>query len=125
MAATAPSVARPRAAPQARPGAARRVRPRRGRARARRSSLFGGVVWIVALAALLAGVVALNVAVLQLNLRSDSLDRERAELRDGNASLQAQLSRAAANTRLESIAQRQLGLVLATPGQRTDLVLEP
>jgi cell division protein FtsL len=85
----------------------------------------GSVLWIVALAAMLAGVVALNVALLQLNLRSDRLARERADLRDGNASLQAELSRAAANPRLEALAVTRLGLVLAEPEQRTDIVLEP
>jgi cell division protein FtsL len=83
------------------------------------------VVWIVALAAMLAGVVALNVAALQLNLSSDRLTRERGDLRDENASLQAQLSRAASNPRLESLAQTRLGLVLAEPDQRTDVVLDP
>jgi cell division protein FtsL len=74
---------------------------------------------------MLAGVVALNVAVLQLNLDADRLARERADLRDRNASLQAELSRAAANMRLEALAKTQLGLVLAEPEQRTDVVLDP
>ena len=42
---------------------------------------FGGVVWIVVLAVLLAGIVAVNVAVLQLNVRLDELGRERVQLR--------------------------------------------
>ena len=125
MAATAPSLPRPEVAPRPRTRAVPRSRPKSRRRAARRSGLFGSVVWIVALAALLGGVVALNVAVLQLNLRSDRLARERADLRDANASLQAQLSRAASNPRLESLAQKRLGLVLAKPEQRTDIVLEP
>ena len=125
MAATAPSLPRPEVAPRPRTRSAPRSRPTRRRRVARRSGLFGSVVWIVALAAMLAGVVALNVAVLQLNLTSDRLARERATLRDDNASLQARLSRAASNPRLESLAQTRLGLVLAEPDQRTDVILEP
>ena len=56
----------------------------------------GGVVWIVLVGVLLTGVVAMNVAVLRLNLRLDSLGRERAKLRAGNADLSSQLSSAAA-----------------------------
>jgi cell division protein FtsL len=125
MAATAPSLPRPEVAPRPRTRSTPRSRPTSRRRSARRSGLFGSVVWIVALAVLLAGVVALNVAVLQLNLRSDRLARDRADLRDANASLQAQLSRAASNPRLESLAQKRLGLVLAKPDQRTDIILEP
>ncbi len=43
------------------------------RARRRRDPLRSGVVWIVVAAAVLAGLVALNVAVLQLNVRLDQL----------------------------------------------------
>ena len=46
-----------------------------------RRAPFGGVVWIVVLAVFLAGVVAVNVAVLQLNVRLDGLGRERVQLR--------------------------------------------
>ena len=58
-----------------------RRRPRT-RARRRRDPLRSGVVWIVAAAVVLAGLVALNVAVLQLNVRLDQLSRDRASLRD-------------------------------------------
>jgi Tfp pilus assembly protein PilN len=96
------------------------VRPeRRPRQRRRRPALLGGVVSIAALAVLLAGVVALNVAVLQLNLRLDELGRERANLRATNASLSAQLSRAAATPEVEALAQKRLGLVPATPEATT------
>ena len=53
---------------------ARRSRTRPARARAAAAHrLRSGVVWIVVVAALLAGLVALNVAVLQLNVRLDRL----------------------------------------------------
>nr|MBA2384192.1 cell division protein FtsL [Actinomycetota bacterium] len=74
---------------------------------------FGGVVWIVVLAVFLAGVVAVNVAVLQLNVRLDELGRERVQLRADTARLRSQLSSAAAAARIESLARTRLGLVRA------------
>jgi hypothetical protein len=50
----------------------------------------GGVVWIASVAVLLTGIVALNVAVLKLNLRLDGLGEERAKLRTENAQLRQQ-----------------------------------
>src|SRR5207248_2603127 len=72
-----------------------------------------GVTWIAVLAALLGGIVALNVAVLQLNVRLSSLSRERASLRSENASLQSQLSSEAATPRIQALARKRLGLVPA------------
>jgi hypothetical protein len=86
---------------RARPVAARRVDP-----------LRNGVFWIVVVGALLAGLVALNVAVLQLNLRLDKLARERATLRDENAALESQSSSAKGS--LQTRASSQLGLVRAS-----------
>jgi cell division protein FtsL len=85
-----------------------------GRRRLRRP-LTGGVVWIVAVGCLLAGVVALNVVVLQLNVRYDRLSRQRAELQADVALLRAELSTASAGSRIESLAQEKLGLVPASP----------
>jgi cell division protein FtsL len=85
--------------------------------------LFGGVVWIAALAGLLAGIVALNVAVLRLNVSLDQLARERATIRAGNAALSAQLSTATATSQIEMLARRRLGLVPAEPEQMTYLDL--
>ena len=59
----------PRPRPQPRP-ARRQSRPR----------VAGGVLWIVIVAALLAGIVALNVAVLRLNMQVEHLDNQRDEL---------------------------------------------
>jgi cell division protein FtsL len=75
------------------------------------------VVWITVVTVLLGGIVALNVAVLRLNIRLDQLGRERAKLRADNAALGSQLSSAAASARIEDLARRQLGLV---PAQATD-----
>jgi hypothetical protein len=74
--------------------------------------LAGGVVWIVVVAALLAGVVAVNVAVLQLNLGLDGVNRQRAKLKADIAADQAKL---ASTKRTASIIQGAQGLVPADP----------
>jgi cell division protein FtsL len=75
--------------------------------------MAGGVAWIAVVAVLLAGVVAINVAVLRLNMSLDGYSRERVKLRADNAALQADLASAAASIRIEQLAQSQLGLVPA------------
>jgi hypothetical protein len=70
-----------------------RVRHVRKR-KAGRRFLAGGVVWIVIVAALLAGVVAVNVAVLRLNLNLDGVNRQRNQLRADIAADQAKLASA-------------------------------
>jgi cell division protein FtsL len=90
------------------------ARPRRGAAtRSRRRRLDRGVLWIAGLAVLLAGVVAVNVAVLQLNVRLDEYGRQRVQLRDDNARLRAQLSSTGASARVGARARTELGLVEA------------
>jgi cell division protein FtsL len=66
-------------------------------------------------AVLLAGVVAVNVAVLQLNVRLDELGRERIQLQAETKRLSSQLSSASTNARIESQARSRLGLVPADP----------
>jgi cell division protein FtsL len=107
----APALPRPRRRPAARPIA---------RARA-----FSGVFWIVLFGALLAGVVAVNVAVLQLNVRLDELGRERIELRADNARLRSQLSSASAAAQIEAQARTRLGLVPADPSTTVYVDLTP
>jgi cell division protein FtsL len=85
----------------------------------RERRVTGGVFWIGIVATLLAGVVATNVAVLRLNMRLDSLGRERADLRAQNAELSSQLSSAASAPRIQKLAAKQLGWVQATPDQTT------
>jgi cell division protein FtsL len=72
------------------------------------------VAWIVAVAALLAGIVALNVAVLGLNMEVERLDGQRDELVTGNDGLSSELSAAAAAGRIERLARSRLGLVEPT-----------
>jgi len=55
---------------------------------------------------LLAGVVALNVAVLRLNVRLDELAHQRANVRAANAALSAQVSSATATAQVETLAAR-------------------
>lgn len=111
--AEAPAVrARPRAQPRPRPA----VRQRR---------VAGGIVWIVALGFLLAGVVAMNVAVLQLNMGLDRLGRARAGLIAENDALAAQLSSAAAAPKIQALAKARLGYVPAPTSDTTYVELGP
>ena len=93
-----------------------RARPRTVAARKHRpiNPLRSGVTWIVVIGALLAGLVALNVAVLQLNVRLDKLGQERMNLRADNNSLSSQLSSSNATGRIQSLAHSRLGLVPAS-----------
>ncbi len=99
------------------PRPAPRLHPR---ARARRR-LSSGVAWITIFAVMLAGVVAINVAVLQSNIRLDKLGQQRAKLRGETAALASQLSAASAGPNIETLAARRLGLVQA-PAQDTTYV---
>ena len=100
---------------------------RRARAAPRRRGVDRGILWIAFIAVLLAGVVAVNVAVLQLNVQLDQLGRERVQLRDDNARLRAELSSVAANARIEKRARAELGLVEAdsTTTRYVDLSARP
>ena len=102
--------------PQPKPRPAPRVVKRQRR-------VTGGVVWIGVVAALLAGVVAMNVAVLRLNMKLDTLGRERADLRAQNAALSSQLSSQASAPRIQGLAAKRLGLVQATPDQASYVTL--
>jgi cell division protein FtsL len=108
-----PKVARPRRRPAARAAASPKARP------------YGGVVWIIVLAVLFAGIVAVNVAVLQLNVRLDELGRERVQLRADTNRLSSQLSSASANAHIESEARTKLGLVRADPELTFHVQLAP
>lgn len=105
----------PRRRPAAKPSARPAAKPR----------TFGGVLWIVLFGALLAGVVAVNVAVLQLNVRLDGLSRERVQLRADNARLSSLISSAGADARIESQARNRLGLAPAETTEFIDLASTP
>jgi cell division protein FtsL len=100
---------------------------RLGRSRARAAArerpaprlLAGGVLWIVVFAALLAGVVAVNVAVLRLNLQLDGVTSDDTQLKADIADLRSELSNKAATYQIERRAKNELGLVQADPNQTT------
>ena len=94
------TVARP--APRSR--SKRREAARKARAR-------GGILWIAVGGILLAGVVFVNVAVLQLNLRLDSSNAQRAKLVAENANLQTQYSSLIASPRITAAVTKRFGLV--------------
>jgi cell division protein FtsL len=96
-----------RRAPRSRTRA--RVVPRR-RTEGRR--LTGGIVWIAAFAVLLTGVVAVNVAVLRVNMTLNNLNQQQLELQSENQSLASQVSSAGSSLRIEQVAHR-FGLVPA------------
>jgi hypothetical protein len=64
---------------------------------------------------LLAGVVFVNLAVLQLNLRLDKATQLRTQLRAQNATLQSQLSADLASPKIQKLAHTQDGLIQADP----------
>lgn len=109
-----------RAEAPAAPSAARaRVQP------AHRPRVASGVVWIAVVAALLAGVVAMNVAVLRANVALDELGRERTRLRAETAALSSELSSAQAAARIQALARKELGLVQARAAETTYIDLAP
>ena len=101
------------AAARAHPEPARtraRPKPRTVQKTAPRRRVAGGVVWIGAIALLLAGVVALNVAVLRLNVRLEELGQERSQIRADNAQLSSEIAAKAASGRIAAVASNRLGL---------------
>lgn len=120
------AVAAPRARPARRVQAellqAPRLQPAPTRARAiARPRLGRGVVWILAIAGLLAGIVALQVTVLQLRMERGRLQSEIVELEAQNAKLESEISSAASVARVEGAARGPLGLV--PPSKTTYLEL--
>lgn len=100
-------------------------RTRRTAKAADRRPLAGGVAWIVLLAVLLAGVVAVNVAVLQLTMSLSKTSRHRVELQGDIARLQGELSSAASTYRLQQEAHGSLGLVQADSSTTRYVELAP
>lgn len=97
------------------PVTARKARRSTAEKASSRTPFAGSVAWIVLVGVLLAGIVAVNVLVLQLNMQFDGLGGERAQLKADNARLRSQLSSASANVRIEEAATAKLGLEAADP----------
>jgi hypothetical protein len=108
--AAAVAAPKPRSAPRAKPK--RRAAPHR-KAKAK-AGVAGGLAWIIVGSVLLAGVVALNVAVLRLNIRLDDMNKEREQLRAENAAFGARLSGAVSSPRIQALAKAR-GFVPADP----------
>lgn len=115
----ASAAARVEAPARRQPSARPRVRPRK------QKRVSSGVLWIAVVGALLAGVVAMNVAVLRLRVQSNDLGHQRVMLLEKKAQLASQLSSAAATSRIQDAAQKRLGLVPASPDQTIYLHLAP
>ena len=111
---TQPRSTKPKTKPRAKPTT-----------RKKRRSHRGAIVWIVISAALLAGVVFVNLAVLRLNLQLDDATTQRSKLRADNATLQSQLSAALASPRIQAQARRADGLVPADPSTFVTVNLAP
>jgi cell division protein FtsL len=79
--------------------------------RARVARLF--FVFVICLAVLGVGRVALSFAVVQKSLQTDTVKVEQRRLEAENADLSAQVSRLNSTTRIRQIAESQLGLVPA------------
>jgi cell division protein FtsL len=92
-----------------------RPRPRTRTRKKSQPRTRGGILWIVVSGILLAGVVFVNVAVLQLNLSLDSTNSERTKLIAQNAALESQYSALVASQRIQQQAVRQLGLQYSDP----------
>ena len=105
-----PARARRRRRATERSTAARSSRPRR---RAGQLRLRGHIVWMTAFALLLAGVVAINVAVLRAHVAVTQLETRQAQLQARNEALASQLSEARSAPRIVAAAH-QLGLVQAS-----------
>jgi cell division protein FtsL len=112
-----PAPQRPATRPRRRPAPVARARRKPAQRRVR-----AHIVWMILFALLLAGVVAVNVAVLRAHVAVSRLDQKRAQLQARNQALESELSAASSAPRIERAARR-LGLVQASAGSTsyTDL----
>ena len=109
--ATARAEPRPRRAPRPQPRPRAQPRPAPRKRAAARPRLTGS-----------AGIVALNVGVLRLNMEGERLDEEYNQLLTRHQELEAELSRTAAAGRIEGLALHRLGLVRAEDRRYLPLV---
>ena len=121
----ATAVAEPARAPRPRRQPTRATPAPRARPRSRaKRRIRAHIVWMVAFALLLAGIVAVNVAVLRANVAVNKLDEQRAQIEARNEALASELSAASSVPKVEAAARR-LGLVQAPAAATTYFTLVP
>jgi hypothetical protein len=112
------------ATPAPRRERARAARPSLAKPRARRSPVTPGVMWVLLLATLFGGIVALNVGALRSSIEASRLDGQAAALRSQNADFESQISAQSGYGRISQLA-RGLGMVQAQPSRRDFIMLHP
>jgi hypothetical protein len=117
-------VAEPAPRRRTRPLPQRPAAPARAKRRNARRRVRAPILWMSLFAALLAGVVAVNVAVLRAHVAVAQLDEQRARLQSQNQMLASDLSAATSAPRIEASARR-LGLVQAPAADLSYLDLAP
>jgi cell division protein FtsL len=124
---TAPAAPRRKSGPAPRPvrkpvaaPAPRVARVAQGSASVVLDQLLRGRTWVVVIGALLAGIVFLNVSVLQLNRGIASTDAKTAVLERTNSSLRERVATLNSAERIQRLAQ-QSGYILPQPGDVTYL----
>jgi len=116
-------VAEPVPAPRRRRAAAQRpAAPVRSRRKPVQRRVRAHIVWMILFALLLAGVVAVNVAVLRAHVAVTHLDEQRAQLQAQNQALASHLSAVNSAPRIEAAARR-LGMVPAPAANTSYFVL--
>ena len=120
--------ARPRKRAQAASPAQAPRKPRRRagleRQRMRRSPVAPGVLWVLVIATLLGGVVALNVGALRNSIQASRLEGDAAALRSQNSALESQIAGESLSGRINQLAQ-SYGMVQVQPGRGAYIRLHP
>ncbi|MDX6521185.1 MAG: hypothetical protein QOG02_2030 [Gaiellales bacterium] len=103
---------------------ARAARPSLARPRSRRFPVTPGVMWVLLLATLFGGIVALNVGALRSSIEASRLDGQAAALRSQNADFESQISAQSGYGRISQLA-RGYGMVQVQPSRRNFIMLHP
>jgi cell division protein FtsL len=103
-------------APRTQPGTVRAGRVAQARGAQVLDGLLRGRSWVALVGVLLAGIVFLNVSVLQLNRGIASTDAQSAALEQTNSGLRAQVAKLDSAERIQRLAAAR-GFVLPQPGQ--------
>lgn len=132
MSVVAPAPAAPsrprRAAPATETAPKRRQNRRRpavlARPRAGRSPVAPGVLWVLVIAALLGGIVALNVGALRNSISASKIEGQEAALRSQNDALRSLVAQRSGSGRINADAARY-GMIPAQPLRNDYLRLHP